>query len=124
MLQVEKGLALQEGDVVEFLRVYNPRTKQLNAVEIKKLKDAPTQLYGLSVLQKKFYSSAKSSADQKVVALRQPKSANWTQPFSAGRGKFLPEERNKLVAAFLLSSSNAASPSVASNIEDHKQDVV
>jgi len=38
--EVEKGVTLQPGDVVEFLRVFNSRSKSVNAVEIKRIKES------------------------------------------------------------------------------------
>jgi len=112
--EVEKGVTLQPGDVVEFLRVYNPRTKAMNAIEIKRLKEAPPST-------KKPQLNINRVPEQKIVAIRQPKSADWTQPFAGGRGKLLPEEKNKLLAAFLANASSS-SPSTP-HIQNHNETI-
>jgi len=95
--EVEEGTILQEGDIVEFLRVYSSRNKDYNAIEIKKIKDA-----AIRESPKKPHLNI-NKVDSKVFILRQPKSAGWTQSFAPGRGKLLNEEVDKLTQSMLNS---------------------
>lgn len=97
--EVEEGVVLQEGDIVEFLRVYNNRNKDFNAVDIKKLRDGTPSI---KESPKKPLLNI-NKVESKVFILRQPRSAGWTQPFASSRGKLQYEEVDKLTQSMLNS---------------------
>lgn len=96
--EVQEGVVLTEGDVVEFLRVYNSRNKDYNAVDIKKIRDGAPVRESPKKPQLNI-----NKVDSKVFILRQPKSAGWTQPFSPSRGKLQNDEVEKLTQTMLNS---------------------
>jgi len=101
----EAGVVLQEGDVVEFLRVFNARSKDYLAVDIRRLKEGDRSASSTSssdVNPRKFSSKVDNTG--KVFVLRNPKVADSGPAFGIGRGRLMNEERNKLTQDRLFSN--------------------
>jgi len=86
---VQEGVQLHAGDVVEFLVVFNSRQKSFSAQDIRLYQE---------MIPKTVIKRAETK--ETLVVLRQPL-APGTTPFGVGRGKFLPEDREKLRSNYL-----------------------
>jgi len=109
--EVEKGVTLQPGDTVEFLRVFNSRTKSVNAIEIKRTKEA--------IIPNKPKTFTHKTTNDKVNVLRQPHGPDWTIAFSPSRGKFSLDEKSKLLQN-LNNQQQQQSPSIGTANSSNK----
>lgn len=106
----DANVSLQEGDSVEFLRVFNVRTKDYLAVEIKCTKEgdrtASVATSSNDVNPRKFTNRGDGG---KVFVLRNPKVADSGPAFGTGRGRLMNDERNRLTSDRLTGISASGS---------------
>jgi len=94
--------SFQVGDRVEFVTIFNSRTKSMNADELVVISRNPAP--PIASTESKVASPMltpkgrnKSGTREGMVVLRQPQAPDSTMPWGAGRGRLTIEDRNKMV---------------------------
>lgn len=98
--EVEPGTDLQVGAVIEFFAVLNSRTKTMNAYDVRPLSPGKKRT-PKSAIPFPTPTGGTVGGKSGVVVLRQPIPGDGTRGFTAvGRGKLLPEDRDRLVTTY------------------------
>jgi len=86
LTEVPKDQTLKPGDRVEFILIYHPKTKETLAQNIIVLPEEQGQRPTIHKMEK-----------DTVTVLRQPLTPDSTPKFGGGRGRLLPQDREKLI---------------------------
>lgn len=98
--EMEQPNQLQQGSILEFFAILNNRTKTMNAYDVKLVSPGKKRTIR-SAIPTPTPTGGTVGGKSGVVVLRQPLPGDGTRGFTAvGRGKLLPDDRDRMVQTF------------------------